>query len=66
VWDKKEKKRVEKDGDVQWLFSANSPEFGRLFRKRGLEVEIDKSVFGNDKYFKKLYEDGYYVVLRNN
>ena len=67
VWDKKEKKWVRKERDdySRWLFRSTPPEFGRLFIKSDLEVEIDKNIFGDTKYFKKLYEDEYYVVLRN-
>ncbi|NQT02446.1 MAG: hypothetical protein HQ580_10505, partial [Planctomycetes bacterium] len=67
VWDKKAKQLVkkEKEEDIHWSFRAGSPEFGKLFKKPRLEVEVDKRIFGNSKYFKKLYEDEHYVVLQN-
>lgn len=67
VWDNKEQKliRKEKEEDIHWSFRAGSPDFGTFFRDPGLDVDVDKSIFGNNKYFIKLYEDEHYVVLRN-
>lgn len=57
--------KEEKKEDIQWFFRAHSPEFGMLFSSSGLKVEVDKNIFSNNLYFTKLYEDEYYVVLRN-
>lgn len=52
--------------DNKWVFRASSPEFGMLFSPSGLKAEIDKKIFDNNEYFEKVYEDDFYIVLKNN
>jgi hypothetical protein len=52
--------------DDKWIFKAASPEFGEFFSGEGLKAIVKKDIFDNKLHFSKLYEDKYYVVLRND
>ncbi len=48
-----------------WGFTAGQPVFGMLRSPAPLRAVADKRIFSNNLYFEKLYEDDFYVVLRN-
>jgi hypothetical protein len=52
--------------DDKWIFKATSPEFGKVSSGVGLRAIVNKDIFDNKSHFAKLYEDKYYVVLRND
>ena len=47
----------------EWFFGQTNPKFGRLRSYRGIRLQIDKKTFGDNKHFKKIFEDEYYVIL---